>query len=182
MKIIPEINYYFGKSVDLVNVNIDYQFHTPEYIKEDIIQENNFIALLFLDEYKHDNFVYKFKRFYINDLKSIKLKRRLSVYYDPEIYLCHDNGDNIFELNSNDVFMIFKLFQYKTQGVFNDGDIIFDNLSKLGKLIYVDLKFMSDNTLMDLDIDLNDITNEPYLILCYAYHLSILRKILESYK
>lgn len=183
IKVIPEINYYFSKNSKNLNIDFDYQFKYDDYFSEEIIHQNSFLNLLFSDDIPYNDIVINFKKYGFNDLKNPALKRRLSVYQDFYFYLCDINGENIFELNDNDILFLNILLDFKKQ-IFNYNIDDYTPETPLSKLIYFYINYKKTE-LIDISITYNlnyDNNNDFYYLLGNTYNLFILKKILKDYK
>lgn len=183
LKIIPEMDYYFSKNLKKLNIDFDYQFKYDNYIENEIVYNNSFLNLLFSEEYNYDNFIVTFIKKDFNNIRTPALKRRLSSYSDFYFYLTHEDGENIFGLNDDDISFLNFLLLFKKNNL-NDDLTDIEKRTPLSKIIYFNIFYkINDSIRIDFLSDMNyDSYNDFYYILCNLYNMYSYKKIISDYK
>lgn len=146
--LVPELQHFFNHFVINSKMN-KYRVPPPVDIPEKYLGKNSFIEMLFNDSYNQSSYEYRYKE----ETNSFCIPRiaftRMQIYPGSSQYLTLDSeGDNVFNLQSNDFSTLNALLAYR-----NDSTalLLIDSTS---------INFVGDSTSGILYANLNSLTTE----------------------
>jgi hypothetical protein len=161
-RVVPDLLYYTAKYVMDSTAN-KYKIPFPAtFDLESLVENKSFIRLMF-DEAWDGTAVTSYRYLYrLEDCKNTAAettKRRMAVHYEtPYFYICDSDSTavcniNVFDLQSDDLFMLDQLLRYRMDSTsVNIFLIDYNSLNtSLSKLIYhyLNFKIRHDYTLFD---------------------------------
>ena len=135
--LVPELQHWFHQFVKGSEVN-KYLVPPPVDIPELYMPSNSFIEMLFNDSYSQTSYEYR----YVYETNPLCIPRiaydRIKIYPSSSKYLILDvNGDNIFNLQQHDFYLLDALLAYRMGATDSTSLIIYDSTS---------VNFISDAT------------------------------------
>lgn len=149
LQYIPDIDYWFakywGERGELTTVHIP----VPEILSDlPPSAKGSFIQLLFSETFPFDVYFYKFKSVSITTFpkriqERIRRKHNLDSYY----FASSEGTIDLYQLNEQTLYMLDMLYNYRQGETFtlNGSGIVYGDLTRLGKLIYIYLEVMLDD-------------------------------------
>ena len=189
MIVLPELTYYLGKAItDVQYGHLGFVFVFNPEAEANIDHDDNIFKLLFEEEYEYNSYVYTFKEKKLEEIKGSDFKRRLQIFGDAKVYFFSNDIDaeNILELNIDELHMLNQLMNHKKQEPV-DLNIRYQDLSKLGRLIYLNILYESDEmNLTEYTSLLTDVSKmiEPNIhknLLCDSLIIAYTGKIIHEY-
>jgi len=181
-RLVPELQHYFEKYVNGSTLNKSV-IPGPASIQEEYLGENiSFIRLLFDDNWPVDSTSYEYT-YELVDRNSYPwiVQTRLMVYNQFGQYWTIDptSDENIFYLQSDDIKLLNKLLEYRTDQTCSIYDIVFDDLTtSLSKLVYIYLDLKLNDSYEQYNNP--DIISQSGEILASCYEAYIIEQIFES--
>lgn len=153
---VAELQYWFNNFVTNSSVNKN-KVKFPSTVNTYILPQKSFIELLFNENYSYSEYYYKYAEKTDKSTWSSQVLQRMMIYPESaKYYFCDSTGENLFQLQSEDLTLLNALLQYRIDStsvsIIDSTSISFinnvlyasyDNISRnLAKLIfvYLDLK------------------------------------------
>lgn len=114
--IVPEIQYWFNKFILSCKLNRE-KIPFPVTVPISSLHRQSFIELLFNDSYSESEYKYLYM---IGTSPPNVVTRRMMVYPNTRYYevaIIEEDGENLFDLDSNDLLILDKLLEYRLDPV-----------------------------------------------------------------